>query len=61
MAIKLGDNDVKLYLGDNEVNKVYLGDTLVYPDKERAISKLYKFRVQYTSTSLSLEEVNSNG
>lgn len=28
--IKLGDNDIKICLGDNEVSKIYLGDTLVY-------------------------------
>lgn len=32
--MKLGENDIKLYLGSAEVAKVYLGTTQVYPSEE---------------------------
>ena len=32
--MKIGNEDVKLYLGNNEIEKVYLGTTQVYPSEE---------------------------
>lgn len=61
MAIRLGDLSPKFCLGDDQIPKVYLGDTLVYPDEPTPveISHLEKFRVKWTTTTLNVEEVDN--
>lgn len=51
--MKLGENDIKLYLGSAEVDKVYLGTTQVYPSEEPT-------PVPYEEQYLTIESLEDN-
>ena len=51
--MKLGENDIKLYLGSAEVDKVYLGTTQVYPSEEPT-------PVPYEEQYLTIESLGDN-
>lgn len=50
--IKIGDNDIKICLGDNEVSKIYIGDNLVYENNPQP---------DYSQMYLTFEIVSGGG